>query len=71
MLVAQRREPVGTPIWDLVPGLANPSVAGLLRSAMAGEGTARLELRAERLGRMVRDLGAGRSRTASPSWSRT
>ena len=50
ILVAQRREPVGTPIWDLVPGLANPSVAGLLRSAMAGEGPARLELRAERIG---------------------
>ncbi len=49
-LVARNREPVGTPIWDLVPGLANPSVAGLLRGAMAGEGPARLELRAERIG---------------------
>ncbi len=24
VLVAQRREPVGTPIWDLVPGLGQP-----------------------------------------------
>ncbi len=50
VLVARHREPVGTPIWDLVPGLANPSVAGLLRGVMAGEEPARIELRAERIG---------------------
>jgi serine phosphatase RsbU (regulator of sigma subunit)/PAS domain-containing protein len=50
VLVARNREPVGTPIWDLVPGLTNPSVAGLLRGAMAGSEPARIELRAERLG---------------------
>lgn len=50
VLVARHREPVGTPIWDLVPGLTNPSVAGLLRGVMAGKDPARIELRAERLG---------------------
>src|SRR6202044_2436639 len=50
VLVARNREPVGTPIWDLVPGLTNPSVAGLLRGAMSGSEPARIELRAERLG---------------------
>ncbi|HEX4015865.1 MAG TPA: SpoIIE family protein phosphatase [Frankiaceae bacterium] len=50
VLVARNREPVGTPIWDLVPGLTNPSVAGLLRGVMAGKDPARIELRAERLG---------------------
>ncbi len=50
VLVARHREPVGTPIWDLVPGLANPSIAGLLRGVMAGGEPARIELRAERIG---------------------
>ncbi len=50
VLVARNREPVGTPIWDLVPGLTNPSVAGLLRGVMAGKDPARIELRAERIG---------------------
>ncbi|HEX4433111.1 MAG TPA: SpoIIE family protein phosphatase [Frankiaceae bacterium] len=50
VLVARDREPVGTPIWDLVPGLANPSIAGMLRDVMAGKEPARIELRAERLG---------------------
>ena len=50
VLVARHREPVGTPIWDLVPGLTNPAVAGLLRGVMDGKEPARIELRAERIG---------------------
>jgi serine phosphatase RsbU (regulator of sigma subunit)/PAS domain-containing protein len=50
VLVARNREPVGTPIWDLVPGLTNPSVASLLRGVMAGSSPATIELRAERIG---------------------
>lgn len=49
-LLAGRGEPVGTSVWDLVPQLANPSLAHLLRDGMAGKDPATVELRSERLG---------------------
>ncbi len=71
VLVARNREPVGTPIWDLVPGLANPSVAGLLRGVMAGKDPERIELRAERLGGLARGVGtAGGQRHRRPGLGR-
>ncbi len=50
VLIAGRGEPVGSRVWDLVPQLANPSIAALLRNVMAGKDSANAELRAPRLG---------------------
>lgn len=50
VLIAGRGEPVGSRVWDLVPQLANPSIAGLLRNVMAGQDSANAVLRAPRLG---------------------
>ncbi len=48
VLLAREREPVGTAVWDLVPGLREPSVARLLREVMAARQPATMVLRSDR-----------------------
>jgi serine phosphatase RsbU (regulator of sigma subunit)/PAS domain-containing protein len=44
------REPVGIEVWDLIPALQDPTIAGLLNDVMDERKAATVELRAERLG---------------------
>ena len=52
-LLAGRGEPVGRLVWELVPGLANPTIERALRDVMAGAAPATVELRADQLGAWV------------------